>query len=665
LLEGQSVTLTATATTAVPQGTTYTIDGEVCGNSSGCQPLYETHDSSQGTNVDTLGTLLVTGTGSASATFISAAAQTVPSDSRLNMNGSMVDFGPIRTDGMISLQEDATTQPATWTVRAWPRFARLSTLKTPTIEIDSATIAMPSLVSCHTSPLPGATSDIITSVTPTYVNAAQWEINLTAGAKYCTFGASGDLVGSGVTAAVSTGSLAFPTTSVGSSSSSQPIVLTNTSTSTAMAIGTIVASGNNSSSFQVSNTCGSSLAANASCQINVTFVPTASGNLVANVIVTDSAGNSPQQISLSGTGGAVPTVSLSSLFINFDDLGTGVTSAAQSVTLTNSGNGALTISGISLGTTTPTPPIGTTVYAESTTCGTTLAAGASCLISATFTPQGWTTYSNTVTITSNASSSPDAITLTGTGIPEATITFNVANQFLGVAPFTVAATSTVAGAFTYSVVSGPATISGSTVTLTGVGTVVLQAMQPASGKYGIGIKDASFTVTSPQSSQSIWVVNANGTLSEFDKNGTALSLSGGYAGGGVGIGIDNTGNVWSANSTANTLSEVTPYGSSAGVFSGGGLSGATALAIDGSGEIWVTNNNGLSVFSNGGSVVSPASGYTGLGLSGPSAVAIDAAGDVWVANSTSSTVTEFFGAADPVVTPTAAAVKTGSTGVKP
>jgi RHS repeat-associated protein len=75
-----------------------------------------------------------------------------------------------------------------------------------------------------------------------------------------------------------------------------------------------------------------------------------------------------------------------------------------------------------------------------------------------------------------------------------TIAFSVANQTYGAAPFTVAASSNSAGAFTYSVISGPATVSGSTVTITGVGAVVLQASQAASGNYTAGTQTASFTV---------------------------------------------------------------------------------------------------------------------------------------------------------------------------
>jgi ABC-type anion transport system duplicated permease subunit len=58
-----------------------------------------------------------------------------------------------------------------------------------------------------------------------------------------------------------------------------------------------------------------------------------------------------------------------------------------------------------------------------------------------------------------------------------------------------AGSSNSSGTFTYSVVSGPATISGSTVTITGVGTVVLLASQTASGNYAIGTQNASFTVS--------------------------------------------------------------------------------------------------------------------------------------------------------------------------
>ncbi len=75
------------------------------------------------------------------------------------------------------------------------------------------------------------------------------------------------------------------------------------------------------------------------------------------------------------------------------------------------------------------------------------------------------------------------------------LSFVVPNQTYGVTPFAVNATSNSTGAITYSVVSGPATISGSTATITGVGTVVLQASQAAAGNYTAATSTTSFTVS--------------------------------------------------------------------------------------------------------------------------------------------------------------------------
>ena len=74
------------------------------------------------------------------------------------------------------------------------------------------------------------------------------------------------------------------------------------------------------------------------------------------------------------------------------------------------------------------------------------------------------------------------------------LTFTVPNHTFGDPPFTVAATSISTSAITYSVLSGPATISGATVTLTGAGTVILQASQAASGTYTAADQTAIFTV---------------------------------------------------------------------------------------------------------------------------------------------------------------------------
>jgi hypothetical protein len=70
----------------------------------------------------------------------------------------------------------------------------------------------------------------------------------------------------------------------------------------------------------------------------------------------------------------------------------------------------------------------------------------------------------------------------------------IATQTYGVSPFVVSASSTSSGAISYSVLSGPASISGSTLTITGAGTVELQASQVASGIYAAATTTTSFVV---------------------------------------------------------------------------------------------------------------------------------------------------------------------------
>ncbi len=81
------------------------------------------------------------------------------------------------------------------------------------------------------------------------------------------------------------------------------------------------------------------------------------------------------------------------------------TSAEQTVTLTNSGEAPLTIASIAT----------SGDFAETNTCGNSVAADANCAIDITFTPTAAGTRSGTLTISDNASGSPQSVTLSGTG----------------------------------------------------------------------------------------------------------------------------------------------------------------------------------------------------------------------------------------------------------
>jgi len=104
-----------------------------------------------------------------------------------------------------------------------------------------------------------------------------------------------------------------------------------------------------------------------------------------------------------------------------------------------------------------------------------------------------TTYTVTVT-DANSATATATFSLTVNAAATPAILFTVPNHTFGDAPFTVSATSNSTGAFTYSVVSGPATISGSTVTLTGAGPVVLQASEAADANFAASTQNAAFTV---------------------------------------------------------------------------------------------------------------------------------------------------------------------------
>ena len=117
--------------------------------------------------------------------------------------------------------------------------------------------------------------------------------------------------------------------------------------------------------------------------------------------------------------------------------------------------------------------------------------------------------------------STNAIFTVGAGTP--TINFAVLNQTYGAAPFTVAATSNSTGAFTYSVVSGPATISGATVTLTGAGSVTLKASQAADSNYIAGSTTATFTVGAGTPTINFAVLNQTYGAAPFGVSATSNS----------------------------------------------------------------------------------------------------------------------------------------------
>jgi N,N-dimethylformamidase beta subunit-like, C-terminal/Abnormal spindle-like microcephaly-assoc'd, ASPM-SPD-2-Hydin/Cep192 domain 4 len=222
---------------------------------------------------------------------------------------------------------------------------------------------------------------------------------VSAGAQQMTRNLLAAFVSGQPLASPSPGSLGFGNQSVETTSATKPVTLTNTGSVT-LNITNIAASGD----FAQTNNCGSSVAGGASCTISVTFTPTATGARSGALTIMDDALNSPQQVSLTGTGIA-PAVSFSPTSLTFSGQLIGTTSAAKPVTLTNTGAGVLSIASIAA----------SGDFAQTNNCGSSVAGGANCTISVTFAPTAPGTRTGAITLTDNAADSPQSVSLTGTG----------------------------------------------------------------------------------------------------------------------------------------------------------------------------------------------------------------------------------------------------------
>ena len=284
-------------------------------------------------------------------------------------------------------------------------------------------------------------------------------------------------------------------------------------------------------------------------------------------------------------------------------------------------------------------------------------------------------YAGSAVYSASTSSSLNQIVNSGTGTATTTSLATSANP--ASAGQLLVFTATVSGAGgtptgTVTFLSG-ATVLGTTL-LSGAGQASLQAGAFTAGLYSItavyggdttyaGSSSTALTETAT-SPPYIWLANGNQTLSKFGVAGLAFSPPGGYSSGGYGAAVDGAGDIWSGG--PGNVTVLDRFGGGAQTFSGGGIATPASIAIAGDGSVWIANTNStISTLANNGAATSPATGYSGGGMATPTAIAIDGSGNVWVTNTGDSSLTEFVGAAAPVVTPLAAAVENNNQGGQP
>ena len=209
------------------------------------------------------------------------------------------------------------------------------------------------------------------------------------------------------TSTISTSSIRFgDVQKVGTTSAAVVVTVSNTGDKT-LDVSTIGIVGD----FTQTNTCrvAGGISAGKNCTISFAFRPTVRGARSGTATIVSNSTSSPQTITLQGTANA-PIISVEPTSLTFGDQALRTTSAAQVVTIRNTGDGSLVISSIAT----------TGDFAVSHTCGTVMPGG-SCTAAVTFTPQATRTRVGSLAIIHDAAGSPSYVSLAGNGLgPEIT-----------------------------------------------------------------------------------------------------------------------------------------------------------------------------------------------------------------------------------------------------
>ncbi len=168
-------------------------------------------------------------------------------------------------------------------------------------------------------------------------------------------------------------SLVFASQQQGTQSAAQTMTLTSTGNSP-VTVSSIVMTGD----FVETDTCsGQTLAVGASCTVQVSFAPTATGERTGLLTAYANIAGGQVTVALSGTATAPAAVVLTPVFLTFPSTVVNATAATQIVTISNTGGNPATLQ---------TPTITGDFAIKQSTCGATLASQTGCSVVISFTP---------------------------------------------------------------------------------------------------------------------------------------------------------------------------------------------------------------------------------------------------------------------------------------
>jgi hypothetical protein len=351
-----------------------------------------------------------------------------------------LDFGSLLVNNVSAAQTATLTNTGT------------SALLISSVALTGAGAGQFTLVNgCGASVAVGASCTFSATFRPTAVGPAVAAVTILS-SSLATPSLAVPLTGIGLGLNLSATSVAFGNQLVGTVSAATTLTLSNASTA-AVTLGALTLGGANAGDFRFTTTCGTTLAAGASCRVSLRFAPTAVGVRTGAIAIPTSLSATPLSVALSGTGIA-PVLALAPAALAFPNQVIGVSSAAQTVTVSNVGNATMAITGIVLGGASPAQ------FGRTTTCGATLAAGASCTVSVTFTPNNATARTATLAVNVGAPAVSGSVALSGTAaapvlaLSPASLAFP--NQPVGVSSAGQAVTVSNTG-------TGPMTITGITL----------------------------------------------------------------------------------------------------------------------------------------------------------------------------------------------------------
>ena len=206
--------------------------------------------------------------------------------------------------------------------------------------------------------------------------------------------------------ALAPATLNFPTQTIGSTSQSQGVTISNPG-SAPLTFQSIGVTGNEAADFSESGNCLQILSPGKNCTVNVAFTPLAKGTRQALLDIEDNTVNGQQKAGLTGAG---TVVFLSSWSLSFGAQAVGTASVPQTVTLTNTGKTKLKIGKVSV-----SGEDKADFEIQNNYCNGTLAAGGKCQFNVVFQPTKSGSRNASVAIKDNGGGSPQEIALSGTG----------------------------------------------------------------------------------------------------------------------------------------------------------------------------------------------------------------------------------------------------------